>query len=201
MEKLISGEGARFKGKLGMAVRKSVKDMIAAKGLDRDRVIESLPSDVRWFLTERYVATQWYSLAGADELLETLAVQLGEDARDLARAVGRDVAFNTAGRVGRTVIGLFGSPERVARYLDSMWAQLYDGGRIQADYDEKREVLSVRRGSWAGHAPLVCVTLLGSLESIAQHMRGVHLLRAERTACISGDDVGRCHFELRFRQG
>lgn len=188
-------EGARFKGKLGMAVRKSVKVACGNRALGP--IVASLPPDVRWFLTERYIATQWYPLRGADEMLEGIAEAISEAPAELARRIGRDVAHETAGRVGRTLVSIFGTPERMAKYLGPMWTQIYDGGHIDADYDAAQQLLTVRRSTWPAHRPLVCVTLLGSLEGLARQMGRPRLLSAARTSCIS-EGGARCQFELRF---
>lgn len=191
--------GARFKGKLGMAVRKSVKDLLSEHHRDRDAVIGRLPPDVRWFLTERLVATQWYPIRGAGPMLEAIALELGLDPLVCARRIGGDVAYESAGRVGRTVISLFGTPARVARHLGSMWGQLYDSGVVEGTYDDGTGVLGVRRREWRGHDPITCITLLGSLERIVEHMSGVELRSAQRVLCLSDSGGDECRFEVRLR--
>src|SRR5262249_12641048 len=134
---------------------------------------------------------------GAGPMIEGVARALGRPPLDFARQLGRDVAFDTAGRAGRTLLNLFGTPQRLARYLGAMWDQLYDGGRIQADYDEQRFVLTVRRTGWPAHDPLLCITLLGSLETLCGHMGSPRLISAARIACVADGAPG-CRFELRF---
>lgn len=188
-------QGAHFKGKLGIAVRASVKRLLHEHGIEREAFVASLPPDIRWFLTERYLATKWYPLPGAGQMMEALAEQIGQPPLDVSRRVGHDVAYATAGRVGRSIVGLFGTPKRVARYLGAMWGQLYDGGQIEGEYRD--QVLRVRRSAWPAHHPLLCMTLLGSLECIAEHMHGVRPVAAQRSSCV-GDGSSTCCFELRF---
>lgn len=190
-------QGARFKGKLGMAVRRSIKTALGSRPLEP--VIEAVPSEARWFLTERFIATQWYPLKGADAMLGSVARLLGRDPVEFARQVGRDAAIQSAGRVGETMLSLFGTPQRLARYLGAMWEQLYDGGQIQADYDEAAAVITIRRNRWLAHDPLVCITLLGSTEALAGAMGKPRLLSAARTSCV-GDGAPRCQFELQFER-
>ena len=190
-------QGARFKGKLGMAVRRSLKTALGSRPIEP--VIEALPPEARWFLTDRFIATQWYPLKGADAMLESVARLLGRDPLELARQIGRDAAFQSAGRVGETMLSLFGTPQRLARYLGPMWDQLYDGGQIQAEYDEASALLTIRRTRWIGHDPLVCITLLGSTEALAGAMGKPRLSSAARTSCVA-DGASRCQFELRFER-
>jgi hypothetical protein len=193
----VTVQGARFKGKLGMSVRRSIKAALGARPIEP--VIEAMPAEVRWFLAERFIATQWYPLKGADVMLETVARVLGRDPVDFARQIGRDAAVLSTGRVGETIISLFGTPQRLARYLGPMWEQLYDGGLILADYEEATGLLTIRRSRWVAHAPLVCITLLGSTEAVAGQMGKPRLLSAARTSCV-GDGAARCQFELRFER-
>lgn len=188
-------QGARFKGKLGMSVRRAIKTALGDRSIES--VIDALPADARWMLTERFIATQWYPLRSAGVMMEGVARAIGRAPLDVAQQLGRDVAVGTAGRAGRTLLNLFGTPQRLARYLGPMWDQLYDSGRIQADYDEATGVLTVRRMSWLGHDPLLCITLLGSIETLSLHMGRPRLLSAARTTCVSEGAPG-CQFELRF---
>lgn len=190
-------QGARFKGKLGISVRAAIKTALGGRSVDS--VIDALPPEARWMLTERFLATQWYPLKGAGAMVDGVARALGRDPVDFAQQLGRDVAFETAGRAGRTLLNLFGTPQRLARYLDPMWDQLYDSGRVEAEYDEATSVLSVRRTRWQAHDPLLCVTMLGSMETLARHMERPRLLSAARTACLA-DGGTRCQFELRFER-
>jgi hypothetical protein len=190
-------QGARFKGKLGMSVRRSIKTALGDRSVES--VIDAVPADARWMLTERFIATEWYPLRSAGVMIASVAQSIGRPPLELAQQLGRDVAFETAGRAGRTLLNLFGTPQRLARYLGSMWDQLYDSGRIQADHDEATGVLTVRRTSWLGHDPLLCVTLVGSLETLCAHMGSPRLISAARTACVS-EGASRCQFELRFER-
>ena len=124
---------------------------------------------------------------------------LGLDPLVCARRIGGDVAYESAGRVGRTVISLFGTPARVARHLGSMWGQLYDSGVVEGTYDDGTGVLGVRRREWRGHDPITCITLLGSLERIVEHMSGVELRSAQRVLCLSDSGGDECRFEVRLR--
>lgn len=193
----LDEKGTHFKGKLGKAVRSSVKSLLVEHGIDREEFVASLDPDLRWFLTEHYLATNWYPLRGSGQMLEALARRLDLDPLEVSRRVGRDVAYASAGRVGRTIVSTFGTPTRVARYLAPMLTQLYDGGDVEAAYSEDTGILSVRRSNWKPHHSLICITLLGSLECLSEHMSGYRLVSAQRCACVcEGADA--CRLELRF---
>lgn len=192
--------GARFKGKLGVAVRKAFKELLVDEGRDRDAFIAALPEPVRPLLEARYVATNWYPLDEADHLMSASALELGVDEFELSRRIGGDVAYESAGRIGWTILSLFASPHRVARHLQTMWNQIYDSGEIECDYDAAAGTLVVERSDWHGHAPHTCMTLLGSLERLGQNMRGYRLVEARRVCCVSEEDAETCRFEFQFEE-
>ncbi|AKF07139.1 hypothetical protein DB32_004288 [Sandaracinus amylolyticus] len=180
---------------MGSAVRKALKrDLSPAQ---HARLLEEGSPDVARILRERFVATQWYPVAGIEELISRPAQMLGRDPLDYARSLGGSVVSEAAGTVGRTVMSLFATPQRVAKHFDSIWQQAYDSGHVEGAYDEARGVLVVERSDWAGHGPLLCMTLLGTILAISDGMNGHRVAAATRTACIS-EGAPRCRFELRY---
>jgi hypothetical protein len=187
--------GARFKGKLGMAVRKTVK--LELRGHDRDAVAATLPAPARRLLEERFIATIWYPLEGASELIEGVAHALGEPIDEVARRVGRRVTYENAGSLGRTLISLFGTPERLARYFGPIWAQTYDSGVVDASFDAATRRLRVRVARWDGHHPTICMTVLGTLEALGEGMRSPALRSATRLRCVT-HGAPSCEHQLVF---
>ncbi len=175
--------GARFKGKLGMAVRKTLK--VELHGHDQGPFLAGLTEPAQRLLDERFLATTWYPLAGAAELLEGAARTLGQPIDEVAQRVGRRVAFEQAGNLGRTLLSLFGTPERLARYFGSIWAQTYDSGTIDASYDPSAQRVRVRIASWGGHHPTLCMTVLGTLEALGEGMKTPPLRSAMRVRCVA----------------
>ncbi|UJR80281.1 Hypothetical protein I5071_23250 [Sandaracinus amylolyticus] len=178
-----------------MAVRKALKRELSPA--QHARLIDDAPPEVRRLLTERFVATQWYSVAGTEELIARPARMLGRDPVDYARDIGGSVLLEAAGPVGGTVMSLFATPTRLARHMGSMWQQVYDSGHVDGSFDETRRVLAIERSDWAGHGPLLCMTLLGTLIAISEGMKGERLVGSTRVSCIS-EGARRCRFELRF---
>jgi predicted hydrocarbon binding protein len=187
-------EGTSFRGKLGIAVKKTLTGFDAAAVR---RATERLSPAARALLTERFVASAWYPVAGIEEVIEVLADELGCDAEELAKKLGRGVGVSGAGPVGRTMISLFGNPRRFEKYLPTMWRQLYDSGTMHARFDPVDGVLSARVYGWKGHSPLHCYAPLGAIEELASHLNQPSLKAARRSECVV-TGAKRCSYELAF---
>jgi len=162
-----------------------------------ERIAEDLPPSMRTLLTDRLVASAWYSLEGADEMMTAVAAHLGRDPVEYARRLGHSVAFESAGPIGRTMMRLFGNPERIASYLPKMWTQLYDSGVVRGVYDPVDGILTIRVAGWMGHTPLGCFNPLGSIEELSRRFEKPPLIEAEQAECVSRG-ASMCRWVLRY---
>ncbi|MEZ4221317.1 MAG: hypothetical protein R3B13_10370 [Polyangiaceae bacterium] len=187
-------EGARFRGKLGIAVRKALREF---DGGAVERARARMSASARALVTRRYLASDWYDVEGIDEVIEVLSDELGLPPEMMARRFGASVGDTGAGPVGRAMVTVFGTPQRFERYLPTMWRQLYDSGTMHARFDPVDAVLSVRVYGWKGHSSLHCFAPLGAVEALARHIRSPSLVDARRVECV-GDGAKRCAYELTF---
>jgi hypothetical protein len=187
-------EGRSFRGKLGIAVRKTIASFDAAAV---SRAQAKMSPVARELVTRRYVASDWYSVEGIEEVIRVLAEELGESPEQLSRRLGRGVGFAGAGTVGRAMLAVFGNPLRFEKYLPTTWRQLYDSGIIRARFDPVDGVLHARVYGWKGHSPLHCFAPLGAVEELAQRMGRPRLLEARRVECVALG-AERCGYEFRF---
>jgi hypothetical protein len=187
-------EGTSFRGKLGIAVKKTLAGYDAAVV---ERALRKMSPQARELLRVRYVASDWYPVAGIEEVIRVLAVELGWPEEELARRLGRGVGFSGAGPVGRAMVSLFGSPQRFEKYLPTMWRQLYDSGTMHARFDPVDRVLSTRVYGWKGHSPLHCFAPLGAVEELASRLSQPRLRSARRVECVS-EGAKRCAYEFAF---
>lgn len=113
---MAGGEpGRRIKGRLMMAARKTIK--LDTRSLDADELTNGLSPEARDVLTTRYLATDWYPIDSVDEVMTKVSGCLGMAPEEYAVHVGIGTATEAAGRMGRTLLSLFGSPKRLARYV------------------------------------------------------------------------------------
>ncbi|MEO0325379.1 MAG: hypothetical protein AAF447_20655 [Myxococcota bacterium] len=193
------GGEARFKGRLGIGLRKATKEILAAEGRDRDRFLAALPEELRGPLTERYVATVWYPTAPMESLFAHMAKELGAEPEAFARRLGATTVNASAGPMGRSLIALIATPPRLAKYANTVWRQLHDEGRLDARFDRAEGRLVAESSGWSSHGPLTCLTTLGSMEAIAERMRGYEFTSSERETCVSAGSAT-CRLVLRFRR-
>lgn len=187
-------EGTSFRGKLGIAVRKTVASF---DGVAVERALSRMSPTARELVTRRYVASDWYSVEGIEEVIRVLGEELGESPEAMARRLGRGVGFSGAGTVGRAMLAVFGNPLRFEKYLPTTWRQLYDSGIMRARFDPIDGVLQARVYGWKGHSPLHCFAPLGAVEELAARMGRPRLRMARRTECIALG-AERCSYELAF---
>ncbi len=189
-------EGTSFRGKLGIAVLKTVSTF---DGAAVARAKSRMSPDARELLSRRYIASEWYSVAAIEEVIRVLAEELAESPDSLARRFGRGVGFSGAGTVGRAMLSVFGNPTRFEKYLPATWRQLYDSGIMRARFDPIDGILNARVYGWKGHSPLHCFAPLGAVEELASRMGRPRLLGAERIECVSLG-AERCTYVLRFER-
>lgn len=190
-------EGARVKGKIAIATRVTMKaDLTPAQ---RRVVVARIPVEMRYLFEERMVHTQWYPLAGTDEVVREVALQLGEDPEQYSLRLGRGLIGENLGVAARSFLALFASPNRIASYLPKTWRQLYDGGELTTSWDAAAGILVVERRNWPGHSPLHCFPLVGALTEFSRSMKGWCLVNHRRTHCL-GHGAAMDRFELHYER-
>lgn len=187
--------GRRVKGRLAIAVRKCIK--LDLEGKEPLGLFPDASPAARMIFDTRFVASEWYSVDGIDEMIELVAGHLDVDPVEYALRLGRGVTSEGAGRIGRTALGLFGTPKRIATYLPRYWGQLYDSGDVRCAFDPSTGKLDVRVRNWHGHTPLGCFNPLGSLSFVSEQLGKPRFLGSERLACVS-EGAPACHYEFRF---
>ncbi|MCB9586004.1 MAG: hypothetical protein H6718_11440 [Polyangiaceae bacterium] len=187
--------GERIKGRLMMAGRKSMKSDLGAAGMAA--VLEKASPEVRHTLTRRFLATDWYAQDTTDDVIRLVAAQLGMGAEEYALQLGRNSAYESAGRLGRTLVGLFGSPQRLARYVPEYWSTLYDSGRVTAGYDESTKLLTLMIRDWKGHSALRCYNPFGSMVELSSRFKEPALVEYKRVSCVSRGDA-QCVYQYRY---
>ena len=193
----MEGEpGERIKGRLMMAGRKSMKHDLGTAGMAA--VLAKASPEVRHALTRRFLATDWYSQEATDDVIRLVAAQLGMDPKEYALQLGRNSAYESAGRLGRTLLGLFGSPQRLARYVPEYWSTLYDSGRVTAGYDASTKLLTLTVRDWKGHSALRCFNPFGSMVELSQRFKEPALVDYKQVSCVSRGDT-QCVYQYQYR--
>lgn len=182
-ERSPSLQGRRFRGQLGIGTMKAIKQ--ATDPATRRAVTAALSADARRLMELRYSAVGWYSLEGVPELFGAFAAATGQEPEEFALYVGKFIVRERPGPVGRGILRRFGSPARIASYMDMMFGLLYDSGNVAGSYDAAAGTLRIRVSRWDGHHPLTCTTVTGSVEGIAAQFHHPTLVGAERTCCLS----------------
>ncbi|MEM7157090.1 MAG: hypothetical protein AAF799_29830 [Myxococcota bacterium] len=187
--------GCRISGKLLIGGRKTYKE--EAAGRDLAAFVDQLPEALRWFFEERFLPTSWYDASCLETIQLEFARWLDEDPGRVARRLGGKTAYENAGSVGRILMSLFGSPQRVAKYLPDYWGRLYDSGVVEADYDRTTGLLSITIREWESHSPLMCLNPLGSIEEMSRRFREPRFIDGRRVACVA-TGASACRYELRY---
>ncbi len=178
-----------------IGMRKALKEDIA--GRDLDELLAILPPETQWLVTERFLTTQWYDATSTDEFTRLVGEWLGYDAEEFALRLGRSVVRGNTGLIVNSMLSVFASPQRIAKYLPPYWHKLYDSGAVVGDYDAPSGLLSIRITDWKSHSALACLNPLGSIAEFARRIKTPELRSYERTRCVADGDA-MCEYELRF---
>lgn len=185
---------ARWKGVLASACRAAALELLGDKPVAEFEA--TLSHDAQAFLNDRFLATAWYRETASGEVVEKLAVALGESESSIAQQVGARTVALSAGQFGRWLLQFFATPERFAGYSSQVWSRLRDG---ELTSTLNGEIITCELRNWHGHHPLSCLATVGAMDELGKNMRGVHWLGSQRTACVAFGAAS-CKFELAFQR-
>ncbi len=152
------------------------------------RAYASLPAELRAHLDPQrdsygILASTWYPSALVGVMLETITLGLDHDDRAALLQDGvRHAIGSTLTGVYRMLFQTLITPERHAKYAQTIWNQYYNTGTVvgvmRDDCHSEQTVTN-----WAGHHPLLCELSLSSLTAFHEHM-GCENVRVRRTSCV-----------------
>ncbi|HEU4404510.1 MAG TPA: hypothetical protein VFS43_04380 [Polyangiaceae bacterium] len=177
-----AGDVPCWKGAVALSSREAARLLLRDGGVSAEAV--NADPVLGEYFSRSFLATAWYPEAPAGDYIEAAARLLGRPIEAYARELGRRVVMRDAGLVGKLMLGLFVTPERLPRYADTAWARIRNTGRVEVR-SLSRAHQALRVHHWRGHDPRVCPTIGGSLEIVVGAMREVRSVGVERTACVS----------------
>lgn len=190
-----SQHGRRCRGQIAIGMVKAVK---RASDEDARRVVlRQLSPEARLLLETRYSALGWYPMTGVPELFTAFGAVTGRTPREFAHYVGKFVARERPGPVGRGILRRFGSPDRFASYIEILFRLLYDSGNVTGQYDVRTRTLRIQVSRWSGHCPVLCGTVTGAFEGMVTHFHDPTLMGTELACCVS-DGAACCEHVYSF---
>lgn len=143
------------------------------------------------------LAATWYPISVTHPMLDRVMEVRGNEGRELANAVNRDVVPRMIRGVYRMIFKTVATPELYARHIHRLWRRLHTTGDRSMTIGEHAEALSVVE-NWPGHHPFLCWTTIYTMAYVFEAMGYPHW-SVERIGCVS-HGARRCETILRYKR-
>ncbi len=168
------------------------------------RVIATLPAETRSLLASggrAILASSWYDARALSDLTRGLDRIFGKGDLELARTIGKHVAFTDVNRFFKWLFRLTG-PKVLFPRAASVWSNYYDCGRYLIEHVGDGSA-ALRIEAWQGADEVLCKRLEGWIERACELTLGENLHASIREThhcardAASGSDAF-CRFEARW---
>jgi hypothetical protein len=158
-----------------LAIVHYMNDRLPPAGRERvlARLSTAFPAEVHRVSQEKILATEWFQLRFATELIEEIAAEIGEPSTRVAYTIGSRGAEAATGTVLRFVFALISMPSYIGK-IQAVWSKFYSQGRITHEVADRSAV--VHLSDFPFVSAVNCARVTGSLEWFGK--------RAERTAVV-----------------
>lgn len=129
------------------------------------RVLAALPPETRRAIGDGGAAllpSGWYECAALTELTEQMDLLLGRGDLVLARAVGKQIAFDDVNRFFKWLLRL-GGPRVLFARAESVWKNYHNVGRYVAEQVDAEHAV-IRIDDWDSAHPVMCKRVEGWIE-------------------------------------
>jgi hypothetical protein len=142
------------------------------------------------------LGASWYPRSVTHPMLDEIVEIRGNEGRELASAVNRDVVPRMIRGVYRMIFRTVATPELYARHIHRVWRRLHTTGDRSMTIREPGEALSIVE-NWPGHHPFLCWTTIYTMAYVFEAMGYAHW-SVERIACVA-HGAPRCETVIRYR--